>query len=247
MTLPKLTTPTYTITLPSTGKEIKFRPFLVKEEKVLLIAMQESEGTTLFDAVKQIIKNCTFDAVDIDKLTTYDLEYIFLQLRIKSKGNMVTLNFKCENEIDGLENTKVPCNHVNDIEFDLNEAKIDGSLKGEDIIILEEETQTGIKMKAPNFETTKNLQKALQTDDINAIYQAIPQYIDTIFQGETTFDEFEPEEFQEWIEELSDTQFGKIQEFFTKIPKLRAEIPIKCEKCGYEETITVEGLQNFLV
>ncbi len=101
MTLPILNVPTYNITIPSTKKQIKIRPFLVKEEKLLLIAIEEDSYDSIFNACKQIITNCTFGAVDVDSLKSYDLEYLILQLRIKSRGPEVSLPFKCVNEVNG--------------------------------------------------------------------------------------------------------------------------------------------------
>lgn len=246
MSLPKINTPTYTLTIPSTKKQIKFRPFLVKEEKILLIAIQEQETTALFDAVKQVIKNCTFDAVDVDNLTTYDLEYLFLQIRIKSKGGTVTLSFQCEAMISGKDmQPAAPCSCINDIEFDLTKVQIEGEALTKKII-LEESTQIGIILKAPTFKTTTEMQTVLESNSVDSIYKALPQYIDTIFEGEKVYDDFTPEELQDWIEELSEENFEKIQQFFYNIPRLKAKINVKCTACGYEEAVTLEGLQNFL-
>ena len=133
MALPVLETPSFHLEVPSTKKKIKFRPFLVKEEKILMIAMQDGGEDTIFTAVKDIISNCTFNAVDVEKLTTYDLEWIFLQIRIKSKGSDVDLYFKCSNIINeataekfGLE-VGVECGHTNEVSFNLEEVKVVGA------------------------------------------------------------------------------------------------------------------------
>ena len=246
MALPQLDSPVFKITIPSSNEEVKFRPFLVKEEKILLIAIQEDDIGTLFEAVKQVIRNCTFNEVDVDKLTTYDLEYLFLQLRIKSKGPTVNLAFQCENEKTKEDGSKDVCGCTNEIQLNLEDVKLVGDTKGTRKIILEEKSQTGLIMKAPTFESSKMMQDVLLTNDVNGIYKALPAYIDTIFQGEQIFDDFKEEELQEWIEQLTDKQFSKIQEFFTEIPRLRAEIDVTCVSCGHNEKVPLEGLHNFL-
>lgn len=245
MTLPVINAPTYFIEIPSIkGKKFKFRPFLVKEEKILLIALQENDEEVLFNAIKQIIENCTFKAFDVDKLTTLDLEYIFLQLRKKSKGSEVDLAFKCENVVEVSEHGEHICGHVNTLKFNLDKVEIHEDKDHKDTIMLTE--TVGIKMKQPTLETSRNLQTAVKDNDLEKVYRIIPQYIDTIFEGETVYDEYSADEFQEFLESLSDSQFEKIQNFFVTMPRLRAEINIKCKKCEYAEQVVVEGLQNFL-
>lgn len=243
MTLPVLETPTYFMELPSTKERLKFRPFLVKEEKILLIAMQEEDGDVLFEAIRQIIKNCTFGQVDVDALTTYDLEYIFLQLRIKSKGGDVDLSFRCDNEVGEDGDT---CGHSNSISFDLNSVKVQGDISKVKKVILDEKTQTGLIMKPPSFAVAKGMQQILMEGDVSEIYKTLPKYIDTIFQGDVVYEDFTNEELQEWVENLSDSQFQLIQKFFDSLPKLKADIEVACAKCGYKETIPLEGLQSFL-
>lgn len=245
MALPKLETPTFFLTVPSTGKEIKYRPFLVKEEKILLISLQDGEDQTIFNCIKQIIENCTFKQVEVDKLTTYDLEYIFLQIRIRSKGSNVDLMFTCQNEIE-TDGEKHLCDHVNEISIDLEHVKVDLSDTPENKIILDEKRQIGVILKHPTFESSKNIQQALSTGDLNAIYKSLPAYVDTIFEGEKVYDEFTADEFDDFIESMSDEQFGKIKYFFDKTPKLSLDIPVKCGKCGHEETVVLRGLQSFL-
>lgn len=247
MALPKLETPVYRLTIPSTQTEVKFRPFLVKEEKILLISIQEGKPEVLFDAIKQIISNCTFEQVNVDELTTYDLEYIFLQLRIKSKGAGVPLSFRCENTVKHPESgNEEECGCVNEIEYDLEQVEIKGDTKAKKKIILDEKKQIGIIMKVPTFEDSKALSASVSEDGVESIYSTFARYIDVVFEGEKIYDDFTHKELEEWIEELSDEQFKKIQDFFTKIPKLSAEINVECISCGYKETVTVEGLQNFL-
>ena len=253
MSLPKLTVPTYTLELPSTKQEIKYRPFLVKEEKLLLIAMQDStdgNNKQIISAVKDVIVNCTFDQVDVSKLTTYDLEYLFLQLRIKSRGSVTEMSFKCNNTLKNDDGSEHTCGHVNEIDFDLTTAKIVGDLTNKDKkIILEEATQIGVIMKEPTFESVLELSDSFLTGETQSVedaYALLPKYIDTVFQGEETFDEFTDKEILDWLDELTEDQKNKIESFFDAIPKLSANIEAKCSSCGYKEQVPVEGLANFL-
>jgi hypothetical protein len=240
MALPVLDVPTYILDLPSSkGKKVKYRPFLVKEEKILLIAIQENSDDVLYEAVKNIIKNCTFGELNVDNLSTLDIEYIFLQLRIKSKGSDVDLTFKCENTLESGE----VCGTDNPIKFNLEDVKVHTPDDYQKTIMLTDDI--GLLMKNPTLETSKKLQIAIKENSLQKIYDIIPDYIESVFQGDNTF-EFTAEEFQEWLESLSNEQFERIQKFFVSLPKLRAEIPVKCRKCAYQETIVLEGLSNFL-
>lgn len=248
MALPVLETPSFHLEVPSTKKKIKYRPFLVKEEKILLIALQDGGEDTIFTAVKDIIANCTFNEVDIDKLTTYDLEWIFLQIRIKSKGSDVPLYFKCTNQVPVAEDgpqTK-ECGHTNEVILNLEDVIVTNTENISNKIMIDENKQIGLIMSPPTFETSKLLTEALQKNDVQAIYDTLPNYVDTVFQGEQTFDEFTAKEFREFVDSMSDTQFEKIQNYFDNIPKLRAELEVVCAACGHKETIVLEGLSSFL-
>lgn len=247
MTLPVVNAPTYFTNIPSTGKKIKYRPFLVKEEKILLIAMQEKENDTdvIYEAIKQMIRNCTFDQVDVDKLASFDLDWLFLQLKIRSSGAEQDMNFVC-NKVLSVNDKKEPvvCGQVNNLIFDLNTVKLDKSDMPETKIML---TGTlGIKMKFPTFENVKKLEKILQKNDIGALFDSIHDFVDYVFDGETIYDQFTVEEFGLWLETLNNDQFNKVNGFFKSIPKLKAEINLCCEKCGATETVTREGLLSFL-
>jgi hypothetical protein len=238
--LPTLNTPVYTLDIPSTGKKIKFKPFCVKEEKILLIALQDKSLDTVMESVKALIRGCTFDAVDVDKLTTYDVEYIFLQIRMKSKGNKVELGFRCTNQVL-VEEKSVECGHINYVDYDLADVKISEKTSNKIMI-----TDTlCVQMRHPTLSDATETEKKLETDDPRVIYDIIGSYIDTIFEGETIY-EFTKEELTEFIDRLSPEQFQKLKDFFGTTPKLRANIDITCKKCGYKETVILEGLSSFL-
>ena len=237
--LPIIKHPEYFLEVPSTKKKIKYRPFIVKEEKILLIAMQEKSPDALVNAIKQIISACTFGNVDVDSLTVFDLEYIFLQLRIKSKGRDVPLAWKCGNIIN-----EVTCNYVNTFDFNLEEVKVFTNPDHTNKIMITE--TIGIIMKYPTLETALELQKAIEADSIDQIYANTIQYIDTIFEGETIYDDYSEQDFKDFLDSLPKEAFEKIRNFFKTQPRLQAKINLCCEHCGHKEVVTSEGLQSFL-
>jgi hypothetical protein len=243
MTLPVLNVPNYSLTIPSTQRTVTYRPFLVKEEKLLLIAIEEDNPDAIFNACKQIIRNCTYDQVDIEKLKSYDLEYIILQLRIKSRGPEVSLSFKCLNEVDGKE-----CGTPINTKVNLEEVKIVGDIKQSNRLMLTD--NLGVVMKDPTVNDLSALRTIFTAEDINisAVYAMIPKFIDCIFElaENKTYTEFTPEEGIEFVESLTTEQFKKIQEFFVNLPKLKTTIDLGCPKCGHKDALELEGLQNFL-
>ena len=241
MTLPVLSVPTYTLEIPSTKKSVKYRPFLVKEEKIILIAMQEMDGKiqVIVDAIKQIIKNCTFGALDTDVLTSYDLEYIFLQLKKKSSGAEVDLAFACQNEVAGQV-----CAQVNNIKLNLDDVKLTVPVNRSNKIMLA--GSIGVVLKDPTLEDAAIAQEVMKSGDLEKIYEIVYGFIDTIFDGETIYEEYTKDELKEFIEALPGDQFQKIRDYFDTAPTLKTDLHIKCKKCGHEETVTLEGLQSFL-
>lgn len=243
MSLPIVNAPIYTLEVPSTKKMVKFRPFLVKEEKLLLIALQDDKKeSAMVNTLKQIIKNCTFGQVDVESLSVTDTEYIFLQLRAKSKGDEVDVAFKCSNEVNG-----VVCDTVNNLKINLQDVKVEKNDKHSNKIML---TDTiGIVLKEPTLNDIAVLQEKLGDDTatVKDIFESINEFIDTIFDGETIYEEYSKEELSEFIESLSDMQFQKIKDFFETMTKLKLDVHITCKKCGHKETVILEGLQSFLV
>jgi hypothetical protein len=244
MTLPKLNTPTFTTTLPSTGKPVKYRPFLVKEEKILLIAMTDDNEETVMDAVRDIITNCTFGNLDVNSLTNFDLEWLFLQLHIKSKSLVKELKFSCSNIVKDENGNDKTCGHETIINYNLDNVKIKKDEDHSKKIMLED--NIGVIMRYPTFEKMKELQDILAKEDIEAIYEAFGSFIETIFEGENVFSDFTKGELKEFIENCTDEQFSKIKKFFETMPRLSAKVPLKCQKCGHSDEVIVEGLQSFL-
>lgn len=234
MVLPSLNTPVYVKKIPSTGKDFKFRPFLIKEEKALLLAAQDDTKKSIGETIKQIIQNCTFDNLNIDNLPFFDVEYIFLQIRIKSNGSLIPVTYECEK-----------CKTKNSFEIDISDASVVFKEDVDKTIILDNERQIGIVMKYPTFsgiiETFESIEKNKN------ILEYTHLFIESVFEGENVVDDFTNEELSEFIESLTKDQYMKIKEFMENVPKLRKDIEHSCENCGNVKKTYLEGLQSFLV
>ena len=235
MALPKLGYPTFELELPSTGKTIKYRPFLVKEEKVLLMALESKDEKQVVSAVKDLIKNCVITRIKVDNLPSFDLEYLFLKIRGASIGENITLTVTC---LDDNE-TQVEANiNINDVEILKPE--------GHDKKIMFDD-KTGLVMKYPSmkeFVDREFLQKEMKTEDV---YGFIADSIDQIFDDEEVYDSSTTtkKEFRTFVDSLTTKQFEKIQQFYTTCPKLSHTFKVVNPNTGKESEYTVEGLQSF--
>jgi hypothetical protein len=239
MALPKLDVPTYEIELPVSKTKIKFRPFLVKEQKNLLMAIESNESTTIQQNVKDILNNCTVtEGIDIDKLPIIDVEFYFVNLRAKSVGEVVQSRYKCNNTVDDRE-----CGNIMEKDINLLELKVlmDDTISPE----IQLTNKVSIKMKYPEFGI---VQDSLKFDDITDItFNMIANSIEYIYDGEQFYygHEAQPGEMLEFVEGMNQEQFAKVEEFFNKLPKLKETIDLTCSKCGFQHKIDVEGLENF--
>lgn len=239
MALPKLDCIIYDLTLPLSKKQIRFRPFLVKEQRNLMIALESDDKDTIEKNIKQVLHNCTLTpGLDIDTLPILDVEFYFINLRARSVGEIVESKYKCENLVDG-----VVCNNVMDSNFNLLDINIIVDENIKDVIQLTD--KISIKFKYPEFSL---LNRANKFDSLNDIaFSMIIDSIEYIFDGEQFFyaKEAEYSELVDFVESLDSAQFAKIQEFFEHLPKLNKLINITCSKCGYKHDIEVEGLESF--
>ena len=232
MALPKLETPTYETIIPSTGRAIEYRPFLVKEEKILMMAQETQDTAQAISALKKIISSCTFGKVDPNKLTTYDAEFLFLQLRIKSVGESV----------DFVITDKDTGEDVN-ISVDLSEV---------DVVEPEEELETTIQLNDSIGLTLKEVTLkdaiGLSGKDMNDITGLVSVVIDTIYDDEKVYNtsEVSKKELETFIDSLNHTQLEKITTFIQHQPAIQKEIKYRL-KDGQEKTITLKGLQDFFV
>ena len=235
MALPKLTTPTYELEIPSTDEKIKYRPFLVKEEKILMMALESKQEKDITQAVKDIVKECTFDKINIDNMPMFDVEYIFLNIRSKSVGEVSKLKILCPDD----KKTYA------DVELDLNEVNVQ---VGEDHTNkIELGNGTGMIMQYPSIDSFKDS----GIRDINAsnMLEVISTCILQIYEDEgkkvyNSKDQTQ-KELTDFIEQLNTKQFKDVQKFFDTMPKLKHEITVKNPKTKVESKITLSGLNDF--
>jgi hypothetical protein len=229
MSLPKLTAPIFTIEMPSNKKSVKFRPFTVKEEKLLLLASESEEPKFINDTITQVLNNCFIDDIDIGILATFDVEYLFIQLRAKSVNNIVKLRFKDDNDkvitqdID-LEDVKVHFdpNHTNKIQ--LND-------------------EVSMVMKYPSF----NMIEKMSTNDNKELTEVISACIDKVYTAEEVMDlnDYTQAEVTTFIESFTSKNMREIEAFFNSLPKLKLDILYKDEETGDMIKREVSGLQSF--
>lgn len=229
MALPSIATPEFVTKIPSTGEKIKYRPFLVKEEKILLMAMEGNDQKEIELAIKKILTNCILQDIDVNKLAMFDMEYLFLQLRGKSVGEVIDL---AVTHLDG------ECQHRTDIQVNIDDIQIQ-NLDQEKKIILTDDV--GVMMKYPT------MQEAMSVDGDNteAVFEILSKSVDYVFDAENVYSDFTEAEIVEWINGLNQTQFQKVLNFFENMPKLSYDVSWKCKECGQDDTITLEGIQSF--
>jgi hypothetical protein len=239
MSLPKIDTPIYELTLPLSQKLIRFRPFLVKEQRNLLMAMESNDKDTIEKNIKQVLTNCTLsENIDIDSMPILDVEYYFIQLRARSVGEIVENKYKCENTVDD-----VVCNNSMDVNLNLLDIKVEVSSDVKDLIQLTD--KISMKLKYPQFSILERTSGIENASDM--AFSMIIESIEYIFDGEQYYyaKETSKNELISFIEELSHEQFSKIEAFFNNLPKLNKKMECVCKKCGYKHLIEVEGLENF--
>ena len=238
MALPKIDAPTYELELPISKKKIKYRPFLVKEQKILLMAMESNESDVIETNIRQILQNCSVTEIDIDSLPLIDIEYYFLNLRAKSVGEIVESKYKCENVV----NDKV-CGNMMETQFNLTDIKVEMPKEMNDLIPITD--KVGIKMKFPDYSVINSIRKTETITDI--AFELILDCIDYIYDEDNLYyaKESSKEELMAFLESLTKEQFDKVEEFINNLPKLEKTIEIKCSKCGFDHRINVEGLDDF--
>ena len=234
MALPKIATPEFETVIPSTKETITFRPFLIKEEKILYMALEGGEQNDIYSAIKKILENCILSDYNINKLSAFDVEYLFLQLRGKSVGEVITLKLKHPQE--GSD-----CDHAEEVEIDIDSIKMAEDPKHNKVIQIDE--NLGIQFKYPSMQDAIKMGNEKST--LKATFNVIANCVDTVFDRDQVYDDFTKEEITEFIENLSKPQFERASDFFKTMPKLRHELKWTCSKCEKKEKITLEGLQSF--
>lgn len=233
MALPKINhTPKYTFTIPSTKQTARFRPFLVKEQKVLLIAMESQDPGQIISAIADTVSNCAEDPIDMNKLTPFDIEYLFTQIRSKSVGEKSKVNIKCSN-----------CEEFNPVEVNLSEIKVVDNNPKTDIKISDKIT---IRMKLPTYYETANTEfKSANTAE--ALYSGIIMCMDKLLTEEELID-LKGESYQEkeeFLDSLNNAQFTAILEFVNNGPRMEYDVDFTCKSCGTTNHKKLEGLADF--
>lgn len=240
MPLPKIDLPLYDLTIPSTGKTIKVRPFVVKEEKLLLMALEGKNPTELVATVKQVINNCIQDnSVDIEKLPFFDVDYMFIFLRAKSVGETVTVNMTCNNVLD--DNSV--CNHKFQTEMDIGKIDIVDPKKSPDIKLT---AKTGVRMRYPSYAVMRRLE---QLSDLEKKTEIICASIDYVYddKGMYKHTDYTPEELKDFVEGLTEESYLKLEEWIDNFPSIAALLEAKCEKCGFEHKVRYTDFIDFFI
>jgi len=231
MALPKINTILYDLKLPSSGKKIEYRPFLVKEEKILLTALEGGEEKDMAKAIKQIITQCVAtENFNVNKLAMIDLEYLFLNIRGKAVGDISTISFKHE------------CGEVIKLDIDLTKVEVIQNKNHSDLVQLTDDIM--VRLSPPSIDDVIG---AGNTNQIDLVIKIIRTSLLEIIQGEEIFSaqDHTKAELDEFVNSLNSGQFKKLQDYYESLPKLKQDIEYTCEKCGKTETETLEGLASF--
>lgn len=235
MSLPKINVPLYELTIPSTGKKIKYRPFVVKEEKLLLLALESEDQDEITNSIIQIINNCVQSKINIDELSTFDVEYLFLNIRSKSVGEVLEFAITCPDD---------------------NETQVEVEINIDEIQVVKEENHTDtidlengyfIKMKYPTMKYIMNRKNTDGKSIIDSTFEYAVECIDQIYNEEEVWESANSthKELSEFVENLNTKQYQKLQNFFNTMPKLKHSVDITNPKTGVKSEVTIEGLANF--
>ena len=237
MPLPKVNTPTYELVLPSTGKKLKYRPFLVREEKILIMALESENVKQITEAVIEILESCILTKnFEINDLATFDLEYLFLNVRSKSVGETVEINVTCPDD----NKTTVP------MSIDLDSIKVKKDRKHKNTIKLDE--TLSLKLKYPSVvQFIENNFEASEKSEVSNTLDMIISCIDTIYTEEESWlaSESTTKELEDFVDQLNTKQFKMIEDFFATMPKLTHSIKVKNPTTQVESTVVLEGLAAF--
>jgi hypothetical protein len=237
--LPKIDTPIYDVKIPSTGQEIKIRPFLVKEEKLLLMAVKSNDPQEIINTTKQVINNCLIDSdINVDALPFFDIDYLFIALRAKSIGEKIEVNFICQNMVDDSK-----CGGKFKAEIDISNVEVVNNDKSR--LDIKFNDNLIFKLKYPTYSIMKLIDG--KEDVIENKIKIISASIDRIFSKGQYYSskDFTPEELRDFLENLTQQQFEKLDEFITDFPTFYATGNGKCPKCGKEHSVRYKDFVNF--
>ena len=236
MALPIIETPRYELTLPSSDVQVQFRPFIVKEEKVLLIAMESKDNNEIINATKDILKACTFDKLDIDTLPMFDIEYLLLQIRGKSVGEVAKFKVICPDDKQT----------ATDVELDLSTINVQVDDDHTNKVVIDEKRELGLVLNYPSLGITK-AGFDVNKENVDTMFKVVANCIDHIYEGEKTYPakDSTQKELITFLEGLSQEAFIKIKKFFDTMPQLRQEVEVTNPKTGIVSKVTFKGLQDF--
>ena len=232
MPLPEIATPIYTLTIPSTKKRVKYRPFLVKEQKLLILAMENEDQEQILDAITNTIKACLITKIDMATLALFDIEYLFLQIRARSISEEIEMRVTCGDDGE----TTV------DVKFMVDDVKVNFP-KGHTNIIKLDDNLT-IEMQYPDLDY---FAKINFMDEKVDEYELVAKCIKRVYVGEDDFTSDSLDESKAWVEGLTNSQFEKIQSFFETMPTLRHVLKVKNPKTKVVNEVVLEGLSDFFV
>ena len=237
MPLPIVETQTYELTLPSTDIKVKYRPFLVKEEKILLQAMESQKQNEIVQALKQIVNACTFGSLNVNELPTFDLEYIFLNIRAKSVGEVAKLKVLCPDDNETYAN----------VDIDLTEINVQVDDKHNNNIVIDENKKIGMIMKYPTLGSIDTEMKIDQKVSAKVLFDIIAKSIYQVYEGDKVFNatDYTKDEMTNFIESLDSKTFLKVQEFYDTMPKLMHEIEVENPKTKVKSKVVLQGLTDF--
>lgn len=241
--LPKIDVPIFTVDLLSVDNPVRFRCFTVKEEKLFLMASESNDPKAMLDTTRQVLRNCVLDELDIENIPAFDIETLFMNIRARSVGETVNLKYKCNNVVgEDEEGNAKRCNH--NVQIDVNLLEIKPSFgEGHDKKVTITDT-IGFVLKYPNL---KALEKVQQAGDASGMIGLAVDCIDYIYDGDNVYyaKDTPRDELVEWVERLQSKELEKVRKFFDTLPKIKKDLDFHCSKCGYQEVIPVEGLENF--
>lgn len=245
--LPKVDAVKYEVHIKELNKKVKYRPFTVREHRILLQSIESGDEQTLTNAILDLLKACTFGSLDIDKLPTHIVDFLYLQVHIKSTGAIQEANYTCGNIIAQEDGTTKPCTGEYALKLPLDKAEISYPAEYEKKRIVMVDEKTGIKLLVPSLEKFKAMKSSDNLLDLTDHF--IFACVDCIFEGDKSIQkagiDFNEEDLLEWLGGLDGSVMAKIAEFFKELPYLRLELPITCPICKRKEVMELKGLNDF--
>ena len=238
MPLPKINTPTYELVLPSSGKKIKYRPFLVKEEKILIMALESEDSKQITNAIKDVLTDCILSrGIKIEKLATFDIEYLFLNVRAKSVGETVEVNITCPDDNE----TQVQ------VEIDIDSIKVQKSDTHSDIIQLDNDLSLQMNYPSLNQFIETNFEVGGEKSEVEQSLNVIMSCIKQVYSNDEAWDasDCSKKELKDFVEQMNSKQFKQVEDFFNTMPKLAHTLKVTNPNTKVKSDVTIEGLASF--